>query len=149
MFYFIIIILLIIALTDLMMGYYLKDKLLVSLSASIHLIADLSPSIRPRWYIALWNPSTHSTFSCASCISFINFLTMKSWSIIVSLKISFLVHTNYIMSLFLGSFLLSNPNNISNMEILNITIYPFTVYQFLSWSFLKIFNVDHVASFQF
>ena len=39
MFYFIIIILLIIALTNLMMGYYLKDKLLVSLSILITLLS--------------------------------------------------------------------------------------------------------------
>ena len=41
MFYFIIIILLIIALTNLMMGYYLKDKLLVSLSILITLLSLL------------------------------------------------------------------------------------------------------------
>ena len=41
MFYFIIIILLIIALTNLMMGYYLKDKLLVSLSILISLLSLL------------------------------------------------------------------------------------------------------------
>lgn len=40
MFYFIII-LLIIALTNLMMGYYLKDKLLVSLSILITLLSLL------------------------------------------------------------------------------------------------------------
>ena len=41
MFYFIIIILLIIALTNLMMGYYLKDRLLVSLSILITLLSLL------------------------------------------------------------------------------------------------------------
>ena len=41
MFYFIIIILLIIALTNLMMGYYLKDKLFVSLSILITLLSLL------------------------------------------------------------------------------------------------------------
>lgn len=41
MIYFIIIILLIIALTNLMMGYYLKDKLLVSLSILITLLSLL------------------------------------------------------------------------------------------------------------
>ena len=41
MFYFIIIILLIIALTNLMMGYYLKDKLLVSISVLITLLSLL------------------------------------------------------------------------------------------------------------
>ena len=41
MFYFIIIILLIIALTNLMTGYYLKDKLLVSLSILITLLSLL------------------------------------------------------------------------------------------------------------
>ena len=41
MFYFIIIILLIIDLTNLMMGYYLKDKLLVSLSILITLLSLL------------------------------------------------------------------------------------------------------------
>ena len=41
MFYFIIIILLIIALTNLMLGYYLKDKLLVSLSILITLLSLL------------------------------------------------------------------------------------------------------------
>ena len=41
MFYFIIIILLIIALANLMMGYYLKDKLLVSLSILITLLSIL------------------------------------------------------------------------------------------------------------
>ena len=41
MFYFIIIILLIIALTNLMMGYYLKDKLVVSLSILITLLSLL------------------------------------------------------------------------------------------------------------
>ena len=41
MFYFIIIILLIIALTNLMMGYYLKDKVLISLSILITLLSLL------------------------------------------------------------------------------------------------------------
>lgn len=41
MFYFIIIILLIIALTNLMMGYYLKDRPLVSLSILITLLSLL------------------------------------------------------------------------------------------------------------
>lgn len=41
MFYFIIIILLIIALTNLTVGYYLKDKLLVSLSILITLLSLL------------------------------------------------------------------------------------------------------------
>ena len=41
MFYFIIIILLIIALTNLMTGYYLKDKLLASLSILITLLSLL------------------------------------------------------------------------------------------------------------
>lgn len=41
MFYFIIIILLIIALTNLVMGYRLKDKLLVSLSILITLLSLL------------------------------------------------------------------------------------------------------------
>ena len=41
MFYFIIIILLIIALTNLMMGCYLKDRLLVSLSILITLLSLL------------------------------------------------------------------------------------------------------------
>ena len=41
MFYFIIIILLIIALTNLMMGYYLKDKLLASLSILITILSLL------------------------------------------------------------------------------------------------------------
>ena len=41
MFYFIIIILLIIALTNLMMGYYLMDKILVSLSILITLLSLL------------------------------------------------------------------------------------------------------------
>ena len=41
MFYFIIIILLIIALTNLISGYYLKDKLLVSLSILITLLSLL------------------------------------------------------------------------------------------------------------
>ena len=41
MFYFIIIILLVIALTNLMMGYYLKDKLLVSISVLITLLSLL------------------------------------------------------------------------------------------------------------
>ena len=41
MFYFIIIILLVIALTNLMMGYYLKDKLLVSVSILITLLSLL------------------------------------------------------------------------------------------------------------
>ena len=41
MFYFIIIILLIIALSNLMLGYYLKDKLLVSLSILITLLSLL------------------------------------------------------------------------------------------------------------
>ena len=41
MFYFIIIILLIIALVNLMMGYYLKDKLLVSLSILIRFLSLL------------------------------------------------------------------------------------------------------------
>ena len=41
MFYFIIIILLIIASTNLVMGYYLKDKLLVSLSILITLLSLL------------------------------------------------------------------------------------------------------------
>ena len=41
MFYFINVILLIIALTNLMMGYYLKDKLLVSLSILITLLSLL------------------------------------------------------------------------------------------------------------
>ena len=41
MFYFIIIILLIIALTNLMMGYYLKDKLLFRLSILITLLSLL------------------------------------------------------------------------------------------------------------
>ena len=41
MFYFITIILLIIGLANLMMGYYLKDKLLVSLSILITLLSLL------------------------------------------------------------------------------------------------------------
>lgn len=41
MFYFIIIILLIIALTNLVIGYYLKDKLFVSLSILITLLSLL------------------------------------------------------------------------------------------------------------
>ena len=41
MFYFIIIILLIIALANLTMGYYLKDKLVVSLSILITLLSLL------------------------------------------------------------------------------------------------------------
>ena len=41
MFYFIIIILLIIALTSLVIGYYLKDKLFVSLSILITLLSLL------------------------------------------------------------------------------------------------------------
>ena len=41
MFYFIIIILLIIALSNLMVGYHLKDKLLVSLSILITLLSLL------------------------------------------------------------------------------------------------------------